>query len=278
MLRLLALVLLLANALLLAAQGGVFDRLTAGAGAQPREPDRLARQVRPDALQILSPQAASAALSAAAASAAQSAMAARSASALACLEAGPLGPADADAAERSLRDAGLAAANWTAQKTEDRGAFMVYMGRYADRDTLQGKQDQLKRLRVESEDVRSLPEWQPGLNLGRFDNKPAADAALARLLQRGVRTARVITLRPAQTLTLLRLPAADAALRARLAGLRLADGLAFVACAAPASAAASASAAAAAAAGRASVTASAGPAAALKPASAPPSVPLAASR
>ena len=183
---------------------------------------------------------------------------------MACLEAGPPGPADADAAERSLRDAGLAAGSWLVQKTEDRGAFMVYMGRYADRDTLQGKLDQLKRRKVEAEDVRSLPELQPGLNLGSFDNKPAADAALARLLQRGVHTARVITLRPAQTQTVLRLPAADAALRARLAGLRLAGGLAFGACAAPVATAASV-------AGPAAVVA--GAATAPKPASAPPSAP-----
>ena len=174
---------------------------------------------------------------------------------MACLEAGPLGPADADAAERSLRDAHLVAGSWLVQKTEDRGAFMVYMGRYADRDTLQGKLDQLKRRKVEAEDVRSLPELQPGLNLGRFDNKPAADAALARLLQRGVHTARVITLRPAQTQTVLRLPAADAALRGRLAG-----GLAFGGCAgagAPSAAASATSAASAASAPSAASSASA---------------------
>lgn len=231
MLKIAALVLLVANALLLAAQWGVFDRLTVGDAAQSqREPERLARQVRTDAVQILSPLAASAALGA---SAAQSAAAARSAAAVACLETGPLGPADADAAERSLRDAGLATGSWVVQKTDDRGDFMVYMGRFADRDVLQGKQEQLMRLKVESEDARSTPEWQPGLNLGRFDNKPAADAALAQLVQRGVRTARVITLRPAQAQTVLRLPAADAALRARLVGLRLVGGVAsvaFVAC------------------------------------------------
>lgn len=74
MLKIAALVLLVANALLLAAQWGVFDRLTDGVTAQSqREPERLARQVRTDAVQILSPQAASAALGAAAASAAPSA-------------------------------------------------------------------------------------------------------------------------------------------------------------------------------------------------------------
>jgi hypothetical protein len=243
MLRLVALVLLLANGLLLASHWGWFERLGATGsgdvrpgGAAQREPERLTRQVNPQAVTILSPQAASAALGAAAASAAQAAQAA----AAVCLEAGPFGAAEADTAERTLRDAGLAAGSWQAIKTEDRGAFMVYMGRYADRETLQAKQEQLRRMKVDAEDLRNTPELQPGLSLGRFDNKPAADAALARLLQRGVRTAKVITQRPAQQLTLLRLPAADAPARARLAGLRLPSGPGFVACAAPAEAAASA--------------------------------------
>ena len=235
MLRIVALVLLLANALLLAAHWGALDGLTPGAGAaSQREPERLQRQVNPGAVQILSPSAASAALSAAAASAAQTAAAASSAAATACLEAGPLGPGDTDAAERRLRDAGLAAGSWLAQITEDRGAFLLYMGRYAERETLLAKQEQLKRLKVDAEELRNTPAWQPGLDLGRFDNKPGADEALASLVQRGVRTARVVTLRPAQRLTLLRLPAADVALRARLAGVRLGGGAGFVACTAPA--------------------------------------------
>ena len=233
MLRLVALALLLANAVLLAAQFGLFDVLTGGSAAslraaRQREPERLQRQLAPDALHILSPQAASAALGAAAASAAQAA-AAR------CLEAGPFGSAELATAERSLRDAGLvagaAAGNWLALKTDDSGAFMVYMGRYADRDLLQRKQDELKRMKLDAEDLRGMPELQPGLSLGRFDNKPAADAALARMLQRGVHTARVITLRPAQALTLLQVPVADAPTRARLAGLRLPSGPGFVVCA-----------------------------------------------
>ena len=242
MLRLFALVLLLANSLLLAAQWGWFDRLGLGdgrpGGAAQREPERLARQVNPQAVTILSPQAASAALGAAAASAAQTAQAA----AAICVEAGPFGAAEADTAERTLREAGLAAGSWQALKTEDRGAYLVYMGRYADRDTLQAKHEQLRRMKVEAEDLRNAPELQPGLSLGRFDNKPAADAALAHLVQRGVRTAKVLTLRPAQQLTLLRLPAADAPARARLAGLRLPSGPGFVACVALAEAAASAAA------------------------------------
>jgi hypothetical protein len=240
MLRILAIVLLVGNALLLVAQFGLFDRLTGANSGQPpqREPERLLRQVDPQAVRILSPQAASAALAAAAASAAQSATAASNARAQACLEAGPFNASEAEAAQRSLRDAGLAPGSWQALTSEDNGAFMVYMGRYADRETLQRKLDELKRLKLEAEELRGKPELQPGLNLGRFSQRAEADAALAKMTQHGVRTARVITLRQAQSQTLLRLPAADAATQARLAGLAMPSGPGFAACVdAPAAAA-----------------------------------------
>lgn len=238
MLRILALVLLVGNALLLAAQFGLFDRLTGGQPPQ-REPERLQRQVDPQAVHILSPQAASAALTAAAASAAQTAAAASQARTQACLEAGPFGAGEAAVAERTLRDAGLPPGSWQALTTEDSGAFMVYMGRYADRDTLQRKLDELKRMKLDAEELRGKADLQPGLNLGRFDQRAEADAALGKMAQRGVRSARVVTLRPAQSQTLLRLPAADAATQARLAGLSMPSGPGFVACTdAPAAAAA----------------------------------------
>ena len=234
MLRILAIVLLVGNALLLAAQFGLFDRLTGADNAQApqREPERLLRQVDPQSVRILSPQAASAALAAATASATTTAaQAASTARAQACLEAGPFNAGEAEVAQRSLRDAGLAPGSWQTLSTEDSGAFMVYMGRYADRETLQRKLDEVKRMKLDAEELRGKPELQPGLNLGRFDQRAEADAALAKMVQRGARSARVVTLRAAQSQILLRLPAADAATRARLAGLTLPSGPGFVACA-----------------------------------------------
>ena len=236
MLRIVALVLLLANALLLSATlFGGFDMLSDGAtGAQAqREPQRLQRQVDPGAVQILSPQAASAALAAAAASAAETAA---QAAAAACLEAGPFNDADADAAERTLRDAGVAAGSWQTRKTEVSGVFMVYMGRYTDPEILQRKREELRRRKVEAETISDAADLQPGLNLGRFDDKRSADAALASLMQRGVTSAKVITLRPAHTM--IRFGAPDAATRARLAGLPMPVGPGFVNCTLPAHAAA----------------------------------------
>lgn len=237
MLRILVIVLLVGNAVLLAAQFGLFDRLTGVDSARPpqREPARLQRQVDPQSVRVLAPQAASAALAAAAASAAQTAAlagnAASMARAQACLEAGPFNASEAEVAQRSLRDVGLAPGSWQVLSTEDSGAFMVYMGRYADRETLQRKLDEIKRMKLDAEELRGKPELQPGLNLGRFDQRADADAALATMVQRGVRSARVVTLRPAQRQTLLRLPAADAATQARLAGLAMPSGPGFLACA-----------------------------------------------
>jgi hypothetical protein len=230
MLRSLALLLLLANALLLAALAGLFDGV---GGTKEREPERLQRQHQPGLVTILGPQAASAALVAASA---QAAAASGADAALACMEAGPFSAADAATAERTLREAGLAAGAWQVQRSDDSGAFMVYMGRYADRETLQRKLAELKRLKLDGEDLRSPPELQPGISLGRFDSQDSANAAMAQMAQRGLRTARVIVLRQAQSRTVLRVPAADALLRARLAGLQLPSGPGFLPCAAPAAA------------------------------------------
>lgn len=68
--------------------------------AGEREPQRLAAQVRPERIQVLTPQAASAALAAA-----------REA-ALACMEAGPFDAAALAAAEGALAAAGLPAGSW----------------------------------------------------------------------------------------------------------------------------------------------------------------------
>lgn len=222
MLRTLFLVLLLANALLLAAASGLLDT----GGDSEREPERLQRQHQPGLVKLLDPQAASAAL--AAASAARAASAALAAAI--CTETGPLGTADAAVAERQLRELGLPPGTWQALRHDEGGAWLIYMGRYADRETLQRKLSELRRLKVDGEEVANAPELQPGISLGRFDDADGARAALAQLARHGVRTARVIALQAPQTLTVLRLPAADGALRARLATLQLPGVPGFVPC------------------------------------------------
>ncbi len=231
MLKTLALLLLLANALLLAALTGVLDPLTRNSLSVPqREPERLQRQLNPEWVTVLPAEAASAALREAAASAAAARI-------THCLEAGPFANGEVEQAERTLREAGLAAGAWQALRADGGAAFMIYMGRYPDRETLQRKIEQVKRMRLEIEDLRDNAELRQGLSLGRFDSKAAADAALARMELRGLHTGKVITLPKPPPRTLLRVPAADAALRARLVALQLPSGPGFAPCAADAAAA-----------------------------------------
>ena len=245
MLRLAALLLLLVNLLLLALHAGLLPGwLGRPAGAGQREPERLARQVNPGALQLRVPAAASAAsLPASAAPAAAAApasavvalsspAASADASAAACLEAGPFDSASTAVAERSLQEAGVPAGAWVRSGAAAASAYLVYMGRYADADALARKRDELRQLAVPAYPVDASSGLQPGLSLGRHASAEAAEAALAALAQRGVRTARVVSVASASTAgTVLRLPAADVALQARVVGLRLPGGPGFRPCA-----------------------------------------------
>ena len=245
MLRLAALLLLLVNLLLLALHAGLLPGwLGRPAGAGQREPERLARQVNPGALQLRVPAAASAAsLPASAAPAAAAApasavvalsspAASADASAAACLEAGPFDSASTAVAELSLQEAGVPAGAWVRSGAAAASAYLVYMGRYADADALARKRDELRQLAVPAYPVDASSGLQPGLSLGRHASAEAAEAAMAALAQRGVRTARVVSVASASTAgTVLRLPAADVALQARVVGLRLPGGPGFRPCA-----------------------------------------------
>lgn len=211
MLRLLVVVLLLANLVFYAWTQGMLDNLLGVRSLGDREPDRLAQQVRPETIRVLPPS--TAALTPAALTIAAPEPVA------ACLEAGPYTPAQIAAAESVLQTV-LPAGSWASLKSEVPAVWTVYMGKYSTRDALQKKADELKRMKIAAEEVRNTPELAGGLALGRYDSRAAAEQALASLTQRGVRSARVATLTPASTQHSLRVARADAALQARLAGLQ----------------------------------------------------------
>jgi len=205
MLRLLVLALVLANLGFYAWTQGMLDGVVGMRAHGDREPDRLARQVRPEIIRVLPPGAAVATLTEAAP---------------ACLEAGPYTPAQIGAAEGVLQTV-LPAGSWINVKTETPAVWIVYMGKYANREALQKKVDELKRLRIAFEEVRNTsPELDDGLALGRYDSRAAAEKALNDVALRGVRTARVAQLAPAATVHSLRVERADATLQSRLAGVR----------------------------------------------------------
>lgn len=223
MLRLLVVVLLLANLAFYAWTQGLLDNVIGVRAQGDREPERLSRQVRPETIRVL-PAASAVAVAAAVPETPP-----------VCLEAGPYTTAQIGAAEGVLQTV-LPAGSWASLKTESPGVWIVYMGKYPNRDALQKKADELKRLKIGFEELRDPPpELADGLALGRYDNRAAADKALAEVAQRGVRTARVMPLSPPAVTHSLRVERADATLQARLSGLRAEAllGKTFTACARP---------------------------------------------
>jgi hypothetical protein len=225
MLRALILALLVANAAFFAWTQGWLDAVVGTRSIGDREPERLLRQVRPETIRILPPEATSAPAAAEVTPAPS-----------ACLEAGPFADAEIAAAQAAAQ-AALPPGSWATVKTEQPGTWLVYMGRYASREALTKKEDEIKRRKLPYEEIGAPPALAPGLSLGRFEQRPAAVQALEQFTAQGVRTARVVELTPASTRHVLRVDKADAALATKLAALKPeAIGKPFTACARPAGA------------------------------------------
>lgn len=240
--RLLVAALVAANVLVLAWVLG-----WVGPGTREREPERLAAQVTPDAVEVVRAGAASAPAAAgtnmpaprpaptapassppeaAAPAASAPGAAAPAASAAtnertACLEVGPLAAGEVAAAERALRDLQSSGLAWTQQKSERGGVFIVYLGKFPDEAALARRRDELRKAQIPFDELRSASDLQPGLSFGRYDNRAMADTALEELRNRGVKAARVVTLTPPAAVTMLRVERAEPALATRLTQLTL---------------------------------------------------------
>jgi len=216
--------LVVANLLVLAWSLDLIPGLSRG---REREPERLHQQVRPEAVQLITPTAASAALQAAAAqrstggAAPSTSASSPDASASVCLEAGPFAAGEVAAAERGLRELKLPSLEWKPQRSERGGLYLVYLGRFADDAAMARRRDDLRRQQIAVEEVRSSPDLQPGLQFGRYDTRADADAALAQVVQQGIKAARVVTINIPIVVTLLRVERADGAVAARLTQLNL---------------------------------------------------------
>ena len=245
MLRAWVVLLVLANLAFFAWTQGWVDEVAGARARGDREPERLGRQVQPEVVQILSAQGAkgaAASVGSAVASAAASSVAPSAASTppppaattapdaatpasvpappapLACLEAGPYNSAEATAAEGAVR-AALPEGSWVSVKSGRPGLWMVYMGRFKDRDDLLKKQDELRGLRVEYDELRGPADLLPGLSLGRFEERGNAVNALEKFSLRGIRTAKVVEVRAPASTVMLRVDKAAPALATQVAAL-----------------------------------------------------------
>jgi hypothetical protein len=203
MLRLFVLLLLLANGAYFAWSHGLLAAY-GFAPAQQAEPQRIAQQIRPEAVRVLGGDDARRAETATAA-------AARPAE---CLQAGLFDDAQTASLRLALEPA-LPAGSWVLEPGLEPARWIVYMGKYPNAEAVARKRAELRQLGVSFEPLANA-SLEPGLSLGGFDSQAGAQAQMDRLAQRGVRTARVQQERPEVRGQLLKLPAADDAIRARL--------------------------------------------------------------
>jgi hypothetical protein len=93
--------------------------------------------------------------------------------------------------------------------------WIVYLGRFGDAGALDAMQTKLQQEGVPALEVTD-PALAPGLTLGSYDSRTAAQQARSQFTQRGVPPAQVVQERAALHGQLLTLPAVDDRLRARL--------------------------------------------------------------
>ena len=229
MLRALVALLLLANLGFWAWSAGALESL-GWAPTHERDPARLTQQVGAETVRLLPPDSVMAAAKSAAKADARDLPAQ-------CLETGSLSASALASAERALLAGGLAEGSWVRRNLDLPAQYAVVLGPFFSNESLRNKREEIARLRLPLEAV-NLPAAspasaaQPGLALGRYDNRAAAESALAGYNQRGVRTARVVELRPASSETQLRLDNATAAQAQQLRALSVElAGNAFAPCA-----------------------------------------------
>ena len=246
MLRALLLALLLANGVYLVWTQGLLAPY-GFAPATQAEPERLALQIAPETLQLLgadparltppppppAPEApadlpaaekfasapAAAPVAAPAAAPVAAPVAAAAPPGTVCLQAGLFTEQEAHAMRPRLQ-ASLPAGSWSFENYAEPVRWSIYMGKYISKEAMNRKRLMLQQMGLPFETPLS-PQLNPGLSLGNFNTKAEAEAALAVLSDRGLRTARVVLERPELATQWLRLPAVNAALQSRLPTLKL---------------------------------------------------------
>jgi hypothetical protein len=202
MLRLLVLLLLLANAAYFAWSQNMLAPIGLAPTAQS-EPQRVAQQVKPEAIRVLPGDEAKRIEVAAARTD--------------CLQAGLFTDSEADSLKQALDT--WPAGSWTIEPAVDPPRWIVYMGKYPEPAALEKKKSELRGMNVAFEPLTSAA-LEPGLSLGGYPTEAAAKQQLEALTQKGVRTAKVVQEKPETKGQSLKLPAVDDTLRAKLDDLK----------------------------------------------------------
>lgn len=147
-----------------------------------------------------------------------------------CLAAGPFGSVEMGIVSSNLQGI-LPRENWRTEDVTLDGLWFVYMGPYPDRELFNRKQAELKALGgITFREVRTPTSLANGFVLGRYEQAQEAQTALNKLKERGVRSARVVIIRPRMQAQNVIVPQATASVQTSLNGVRLPQGKRFAAC------------------------------------------------
>lgn len=207
MLRIFVLLLVLANGTYFAWSQGLL-RAYGWAPVVQSEPQRLSQQIRPEAIVVLGADE-SRRVEVAAQTPARPAE---------CLQVGLFSDVQLEGLRRSLETT-LPAGSWVTETGVEPARWIIYMGRFPNADALSKKRSELVKLNFQMETLQNQT-LEPGLSLGAYETQQEANKELALMVKRGLRTARVVQERAELRGTLLRIQAADDAIRARLDDLK----------------------------------------------------------
>jgi hypothetical protein len=204
MLRLVVLVLLLANAGYFAWSQGLLASW-GYAPVQQSEPQRIEQQIRPQAVRIMTADEARQLEASAGTRPAE------------CLQAGPFEEKQSPDLKKAMDS--WPAGSWSIENAVEPGRWIVYMGKYPGADSVARKKAELRQLGISFEPL-SNPSLEPGLSLGGYPSEAEATRQMTALAAKGVHTAKVVQERPELRGPTLKLLAVDDTLRPRLDDLK----------------------------------------------------------
>lgn len=188
------------------------------APASQTEPQRIAQQIKPDALRILSPQQVTELETATPPAAQTTANSSTLASATQCLQVGVFNDVQTALLRERLASV-LPEGSWVIESALLPARWLVYMGKYNSTDAVAKKKSELGVIGVSFEALDNSA-LEPGLSLGSFKTQPEAQAELERIAKKGVKTAKVIQERAELLGQRLKLPAVDSLLRSQLEAIK----------------------------------------------------------
>jgi cell division protein FtsN len=183
--------------------------------SSPREPQRVEQQIQPYAVRVLSTTEARRLETTAAVTTATAAVAAPKSPE--CLQSTLLTAAQADSLRQAL--ASWPNGSWQLAESVQAGRWLIYMGKYPNAEAVEKKKAELRELGITPQALR-VESMQPGISLGSYDSKRAANVAMEGYVKRGLRTGVVVEESPERKGQVLKLPAVDDSLRPQLDALR----------------------------------------------------------